>query len=256
MEMIKTENIVRNYYRDNQKKDEDSIIHVLKGLDISVEKGEYACIMGTSGCGKTTLLKILGLMEQPTGGKVFFDGRDASELWKDELSDIRRRQIGFVFQDFYLMDSLSAGENIMVPMILDKASVPVMKEKRNELAARFGVEALLDKPPDELSGGERQRIAICRALINDPDVILADEPTGNLDARSSRRLMETFDEINREMKKTIVIVTHDPKIACRSDKIYFMDDGVIMGVLKKKDGDSNSFYHEILEQMDKMQGEE
>ena len=235
-EIIRTDKLVKNYYRNQDTKNPDARIEVLKGLDIAVNEGEYVCIMGSSGGGKTTLLKILGMMESITDGKFYFKGRDASDLWKDELADIRRREIGFVFQDFYLMDSLSVGENIMVPMILDKAPAAKMKEKMYRLAGRFGVEKLLDKAPKELSGGEKQRIAICRALINDPDVIMADEPTGNLDARSSRRLMETFDEINQDMKKNILLVTHDPKIACSSNKIFFIDDGVIASTLEKRTG--------------------
>ena len=254
-EIIRTEKLVKNYYRNIDTKNPEARIEVLKGLDITVNEGEYVCIMGSSGGGKTTLLKIFGMMEAITDGKFYFKGRDASDLWKDELADIRRREIGFVFQDFYLMDSLSVGENIMVPMILDKALASEMKEKMQGLAKRFGVEKLLDKAPKELSGGEKQRIAICRALINDPDVIMADEPTGNLDAKSSRRLMETFDEINQGMKKNIILVTHDPKIACRSSKIFFIDDGVIAAVLEKREGDSAQFYREILRMMEQMEGE-
>lgn len=255
-QIIKTDKLVKNYYRNQDTKNPEAKIEVLKGLDITVNAGEYVCIMGSSGGGKTTLLKILGMMEPITDGKFYFKGRDASDLWKDELADIRRREIGFVFQDFYLMESLSVGENIMTPMILDKAQALEMKEKMNRLANRFGVEKLLDKAPKELSGGEKQRIAICRALVNDPDVIMADEPTGNLDAKSSRRLMETFDEINQDMKKNIILVTHDPKIACCSNKIFFIDDGVIASTLEKKDGDSAEFYREILREMERMEERE
>lgn len=254
-ELIRTDKLVKNYYRNQDHKNPDAKIEVLKGLDLTIEEGEYVSIMGSSGGGKTTLLKILGMMEIFTEGKYYFKGRDVSELWKDELADIRRREIGFVFQDFYLMDSLSVGENIMVPMILDKASPKEMREKMHALANRFGVEKLIEKSPRELSGGEKQRIAICRALINDPEIIMADEPTGNLDVKSSRRLMETFDDINKEMKKNIILVTHDPKIARCSDKIFFIDDGVIVKILKKKDGDSAVFYKEILHEMEEMEGD-
>lgn len=254
-ELIRTDKLVKNYFRNQDKKNPDAKIEVLKGLDLTIEEGEYVSIMGSSGGGKTTLLKILGMMEPFTDGNFYFKGKDVSELWKDELADIRRREIGFVFQDFYLMDSLSVGENIMVPMILDKASPKEMREKMLALAKRFGVEKLIEKSPRELSGGEKQRIAICRALINDPEIIMADEPTGNLDAKSSRRLMETFDDINKEMKKNIILVTHDPKIARCSDKIFFIDDGVIVKILKKKDGDSVAFYKEILHEMEEMEGE-
>lgn len=254
-EVIKTDKLVKNYYRNQDKKDPDAKIEVLKGLDLTIEEGEYVSIMGSSGGGKTTLLKILGMMEPFTDGKFYFKGKDVSDLWKDELADIRRREIGFVFQDFYLMDSLTVGENIMVPMILDKAPAEEMKQKMQSLAGRFKVEKLTRKSPGELSGGEKQRIAICRALVNDPGIIMADEPTGNLDARSSRRLMETFDDIHREMGKNIILVTHDPKIARCSDKIFFIDDGVIVKVLEKKNGDTSAFYKEILHEMEEMEGE-
>lgn len=251
-EIITVQGLVKHYYRNHDKKNPDAKIEVLKGLDLSIQEGEYVSIMGSSGSGKTTLLKIIGMIEPFTDGKVCFKGQDVSKLWKDELADIRRKEIGFVFQDFYLMDSLSVGENIMVPMILDKAPAKKMKKKMNDLAERFGVEKLSDKQPKELSGGEKQRTAICRALINDPDVIMADEPTGNLDAKSSRILMELFDYIHQSMKKNIILVTHDPKIACRSEKIFFVGDGIITTVLKKEE-DTQTFYRKILGQMEKME---
>ena len=250
--VLRAEKLIRNYKLPNAEED---TIKVLKGLDFVIEQNEFVGIMGKSGCGKTTLLKLLGLIERPTGGEMYFKEKKVKELWEDELADLRRRKIGFVFQDFYLMDSLSAGENIMVPMILDKAQAEEMKQKMHDLARRFGVEKLIGKSPGELSGGEKQRIAICRALINDPGIIMADEPTGNLDAKSSRRLMDTFDDINKEMGKNIILVTHDPKIARCSDKIFFIDDGVIVRILEKKEGDTSEFYREILREMEKMEEE-
>lgn len=251
-EIIATHRLVKNYYRKHNGNDPDARIEVLKGLSLTIVEGEYVCIMGSSGGGKTTLLKILGMMESITDGAYYFQGKDVSKLWKDELSDIRRKKIGFVFQDYYLLDSLSVEENIMVPMILDKAPADKMREKMHSLTERFGVEKLIRKAPYELSGGEKQRVAICRALMNDPDIIMADEPTGNLDAKSSRRLMETFDYINKEMKKNIILVTHDPKIARCSKKIFLIDDGVIVKTLEKKEEDSTAFYKEILREMEEM----
>ena len=177
---MKVENLVRNYkmvYSDRQGEEE---IKVLKGLDFTIEEQEFVGIMGKSGCGKTTLLKVLGLIDKPTSGKIFFTGKDASELWSDELADIRRREIGFVFQDFYLLNSLSVKENIMLPMVLDKAPVDKCYKNVETYAEKFGLSHLLEKQPYEVSGGEKQRVAICRALINNPDLILADEPTGGV----------------------------------------------------------------------------
>lgn len=204
--ILKTEHLIRNYTMTGASQ-ETNTIHVLKDIDFEVHKGEFVAIMGKSGCGKSTFLKLLGMIERPTAGTIYFDGMDTEELWKDELADIRRRRIGFVFQDFYLLDSLCVRDNILLPMILDKADSKVMSEKVVELAARFGIEKLLSKAPYELSGGEKQRAAICRALINDPELILADEPTGNLDSKSGQVVMDALKEINEDMHKTIIMVT-------------------------------------------------
>ena len=178
MHVLEVENLIRNYQKSALKKSDEDI-KVLKGLNFSVEQGEFVGIMGKSGCGKTTLLKVLGMIDKQTDGVVRFMEKDTSKLYGDELADIRREQIGFVFQDFYLMDSLSVEENIMLPMILGQEKVDVMTKAARKYAEQFQISHLLKKNPYELSGGEKQRVAICRALINDPDLILADEPTGN-----------------------------------------------------------------------------
>lgn len=173
MYVLEVENLIRNYQKSAIKKSDEDI-KVLKGLNFSVEQGEFVGIMGKSGCGKTTLLKVLGMIDKQTDGTVRFMEKDTSKVYGDELADIRREQIGFVFQDFYLMDSLSVEENIMLPMILGQEKVAVMTQAAQKYAEQFQISHLLKKNPYELSGGEKQRVAICRALINDPDLILAD----------------------------------------------------------------------------------
>lgn len=247
-EMIRTDKLFRSYSKSGGKKEQPDDIRVLKGIDLTVEEGEFVGIMGKSGCGKTTLTKVLGLIDEPTKGTVYFKGKDTEKLWKDELADIRRREIGFVFQDFYLMDSLSVKENIMLPMILDKGEPEKCTERAESLAEQFGLTHLLHKNPYELSGGEKQRVAICRALINNPDIILADEPTGNLDSKSGKIVVDEFLEINDVMKKTIIMVTHDPQMASYCKRIIFLKDGVILEDLVR-DGDQDKFYQEILQRM-------
>ena len=248
--ILKTEHLIRNYTMTGASQ-ETNTIHVLKDIDFEVHKGEFVAIMGKSGCGKSTFLKLLGMIERPTAGTIYFDGMDTEELWKDELADIRRRRIGFVFQDFYLLDSLCVRDNILLPMILDKADSKVMSEKVVELAARFGIEKLLSKAPYELSGGEKQRAAICRALINDPELILADEPTGNLDSKSGQVVMDALKEINEDMHKTIIMVTHDPYFAILSQKVVLLKDGKILDTLLRQDlGDS--FYQKVFEYTTKL----
>ena len=189
MNVLEVKELKRNYKKSVLKESDDDI-KVLKGLNFSVREGEFVGIMGKSGCGKTTLLKVLGMIDKQTAGTIEFMGKNTYKLYGDELAEIRRTQIGFVFQDFYLMDSLSVEENIILPMILGKEKLEPMKKKAKELAVQFGIDSLLNKNPYELSGGEKQRVAICRALINNPDLILADEPTGNLDSKSGKIVIQ------------------------------------------------------------------
>lgn len=247
MHVLEVENLIRNYQKSAlRKSDED--IKVLKGLNFSVEQGEFVGIMGKSGCGKTTLLKVLGMIDKQTDGVVRFMEKDTSKLYGDELADIRREQIGFVFQDFYLMDSLSVEENIMLPMILGQEKVDVMTKAAEKYAEQFQISHLLKKNPYELSGGEKQRVAICRALINDPDLILADEPTGNLDSKSGQIVINALVRINQEFGKTIVMVTHDPQMASYCSRIILLKDGVILDNLNHGDS-QEAFYQEIIGRM-------
>ena len=250
--VIRVEDLVRNYTKkQHSKKESLEDVHVLKGIGLEVEEQEFVGIMGKSGCGKTTLLKVLGLIDAQTSGKVYFRERDTEELWEDEKADIRRREIGFVFQDFYLMDSLTVRENIMLPMVLDKIEAKECMENAEKFAEMFGISHLLKKHPYELSGGEKQRVAICRALINDPNLILADEPTGNLDSKSGKVVVDALEEISGKMKKTIIMVTHDPQVASHCRRIIFLKDGMILEDLRRK-GEEQEFYLEILKRMEKL----
>lgn len=247
-EIIRAENIIRNYKMPNSDK---KYVKVLKGLNFTIEKNEFVGIMGKSGCGKTTLLKVLGLIDKPTDGQLYFKGKQVKKLWVDERADIRRREIGFVFQDFYLMDSLTLEENIMLPMILDKKKTKKCYANAHKYASYFQIEKLLKKYPFEVSGGEKQRAAICRALINQPEVILADEPTGNLDSKSGKIVVHALENIHQEMGKTIIMVTHDPEVASHCERILFLKDGNILEDVRKE-GDTRDFYKMILSKMSKI----
>ena len=247
-DVLRAENLVRDYVQYGEDGEKKKEIHVLKGLNFSIQRQEFVGIMGRSGCGKTTLLKLLGMIDRQTGGKLFFEEHDTEDLWKDEFADIRRRKIGFVFQDFYLMDSLSVRENIMLPKILDKKSAKECMEESQKYAEQFGITHLMNKKPYELSGGEKQRVAISRALINNPDLILADEPTGNLDSKSGDVVIHTLSHINRELGKTIVMVTHDPKMASYCSRLILLKDGMILEDMRNG-GDQEAFYQEILGKM-------
>lgn len=245
--VLKVENLIRNYAKPSRDGDGEEI-KVLKDLNFDIEEQEFVGIMGKSGCGKTTLLKVLGLIDRPTAGTLFFREKEIKKLWEDELSDIRRKDIGFVFQDFYLMDSLSVEENIMLPLILDKVESKTCFEKAGKLEDMFEIRHLAKKNTYELSGGEKQRVAISRALINNPSLILADEPTGNLDSRSGAIVVKTLEEINQKMGKTIVMVTHDPQVASHCNRIIFLKDGKILKDVKRN-ASREEFYLGILEMM-------
>ena len=245
--ILEVKNLVRNYntatFRDSKNN-----VNILKGISFQVAEGEFVGIMGKSGCGKTTLLKTLGMIDKPTDGTIKFMGEDTSELYGDKLADIRNSKIGFIFQDFYLMDSLSVEENIMLPMIISKQNINKMIAEAKKYAEQFQIEYLLKKNPYELSGGEKQRVAICRALINDPDLVLADEPTGNLDSKSGKIVIDALTQINREFKKTIVMVTHDPQMASYCSRIILLKDGLILDTLKRGES-QEAFYQEIIGRM-------
>ena len=244
--ILEVKNLVRSYntatFRDSKNN-----VNILKGISFQVVEGEFVGIMGKSGCGKTTLLKTLGMIDKPTDGTIKFMGEDTSELYGDKLADIRNRKIGFIFQDFYLMDSLSVEENIMLPMIISKQNINKMIAEAKKYAEQFQIEHLLKKNPYELSG-EKQRVAICRALINNPDLILADEPTGNLDSKSGKIVIDALNKISSEYKKTIVMVTHDPQMASYCSRLILLKDGVILEDLKNS-GNQDAFYQEILGKM-------
>lgn len=251
MYVLEVENLIRNYQKAVGKKGKEDI-KVLKGLNFQVEEGDFTGIMGKSGCGKTTLLKVLGMIDKQTDGTVRFMGQDTKGLSGDMLADIRRTKLGFIFQDYYLMDSLTVEENIMLPMILGQEDAQKMMDAAKAYAEKFQIDHLLNKNPYELSGGEKQRVAICRALINNPDLILADEPTGNLDSKSGKIVIEALRTINKEMKKTIVMVTHDPQMASNCRKIILLKDGVILETLERGEKSQEEFYQEIIGKMEEL----
>ena len=244
-EILRAEGLKRTYLVNETK------IEVLKGINLTINSQEFIAIMGKSGSGKTTLLKLLGMLDRPTEGKVFFKGEDSNFIRGDRLAKIRRCELGFIYQDYYLMDSLSVRENIMLPKILDHSSVEESMEESEKLADIMGVRTLMDKRTFELSGGEKQRVAICRALINHSDLILADEPTGNLDSASSETVMEYLQMINKDMKKTVVLVTHDAYVASFCNRVIFVKDGNIEVELRKTEG-QDEFCDQIMKEQKKI----
>lgn len=201
-------------------------VQALSDVSFSVETGEYVAIMGESGSGKTTLLNILAALDQPTSGKVFLDGKDLTMVKEREIAAFRRDNLGFVFQDFNLLDTFSLKDNIMLPLVLSGKTYSEMAPKMMELSRRLSIEKLLEKYPYEVSGGQKQRAAIARALITEPKIILADEPTGALDSRAAAGVMDLFESINRE-GQTILMVTHSIQAASHASRVLFIKDGEV-----------------------------
>ena len=221
-------------------------INALNRCDIEVRKGEFTAIVGKSGSGKSTLLRILGTMDKPDEGKVYIAGKDISNLKNSELAKFRRTHIGFIYQDYKLIPEYTAYENIILPLILDSEEDD--EEEVTELMESLGIDYCKDKFPAQMSGGEQQRVAIARALITHPSVIFADEPTGNLDSKSGKIVIDALNKISAEYKKTIVMVTHDPQMASYCSRLILLKDGVILEDLKNS-GDQEAFYQEILGKM-------
>ena len=201
-------------------------VEALKNVTFSVEEGEYVAIMGESGSGKTTLLNILAALDRPTGGTVRLDGKDMSKIKESQIADFRRDNLGFVFQDFNLLDTFSLEDNIYLPMVLAGKSYPEMKQRLTPIARQLGITEILKKYPYEVSGGQKQRAAVARALITAPRLVLADEPTGALDSRSTDELLQLFREINQG-GQTILMVTHSVKAASHAGRVLFIKDGEV-----------------------------
>jgi len=205
----------------------DVQVHALRGSSLTIREGEFVAIMGASGSGKSTTMNIIGCLDRPTKGTYILDGQDVSEMSKDERADIRSRKIGFVFQGFNLLSRTSALENVELPMLYAGVSGAQRHERAMQSLAAVGLAGREQNHPNQLSGGQQQRVAVARALVNDPALILADEPTGNLDSRTSVEVMEIFQRLNRERGITLVLVTHEPDIAQNAQRIVVFKDGKI-----------------------------
>lgn len=217
----------------------------LRNVSFSVNEGEFLAIMGPSGSGKTTLLNILASLDKPTGGEVRLDGKSFADIRDRDLSEFRRSHLGFVFQDFNLLDSFSLKDNILLPLVLSKTPLDEMEQRLKPVSALLRISELLDKYPYEVSGGEKQRAAVARAVITHPRLLLADEPTGALDSRSSRELLDNFTALNRE-GKTILMVTHSAQAASYASRVLFIRDGSIFSQIYRGESDNRAFFERIV----------
>ena len=218
--LIKISDIKRDFVLGNE------IVYVLKGIDLEINKGEYVALMGPSGSGKSTLMNLLGCLDTPTSGTYILNGKDVSKMKDDELAEIRNKEIGFVFQTFNLLPRTTALDNVALPMIYAGHSKSERNARATEVLQQVNLADRMDHQPNQLSGGQRQRVAVARALVNKPSIILADEPTGNLDSKTSVEIMNLFNEIHAN-GNTVILVTHEEEIAAYAHRIIRLRDGVI-----------------------------
>jgi putative ABC transport system ATP-binding protein len=218
--VIKIRNITRDFHLGQE------IVKVLKGIDIDIEKGEYVAFMGPSGSGKSTLMNLLGCLDTPTSGSYILNGKDVSKMTDDELAEIRNKEIGFVFQTFNLLPRTTALDNVALPMVYAGATKKERTARAEKVLTDVGLADRMDHKPNQLSGGQRQRVAVGRALVNHPSIILADEPTGNLDSKTSVEIMNLFDDIHKS-GNTVILVTHEEDIAEHAHRIIRLRDGIV-----------------------------
>ncbi len=246
--MLEVQNI-KKIYRSRFGKNE---LEALKSINFTVEAGEYIAIMGESGSGKTTLLNILALLDRPSSGNVILMGKDLQEIKDSEMARFRRENLGFVFQDFNLLDNFTVKENILLPLVLSDEKISIMEEKLLKIAKKLNVSDLLNKYPYEISGGQKQRTAIARALISEPKILLADEPTGALDSNSTRELLKVFKDLNQD-GETILMVTHSIVAASEAKRVLFIKDGEIYHQIYRGDRTSLDMQKKIADTMQMLQ---
>ena len=219
----------------------------LKDVSLEMEEGEFICVMGPSGAGKSTFINNLSTIDLPTQGFVYINGKEVRQMSEREIGRFRYENLGFIFQEFNLLDSLTIFENIAVPLTLAGKKKKDIQESVNQIAKKLGVEMILNKYPSECSGGQRQRAAICRALVTKPKLIVADEPTGNLDSKNSHELLSLFRDLNVNSGVSILMVTHDPKIASYSSKLLYIKDGVIDETIERQNMSQKEYFYKIVD---------
>ena len=233
---------IQKYYGNK-----DNITKAIDGISFDVHEGEFIGIMGASGSGKTTLLNCISTIDNVSSGHIYLDNQDITEIKEKEIAKFRRENLGFIFQDFNLLDTLTIEENIALILTINKIPEKEIDTKIQEITKKLGIQEILNKYPYQVSGGQKQRCACSRAIVNSPKLILADEPTGSLDSKSARQLLEIMEEMNKKMKATILMVTHDPLSASYCDKIFFLKDGKIFNRIEKGEKQRREFYNEILD---------
>lgn len=243
-EILRVDQVTKTYGKRGEKQ-----YQALKGINFAVNSGEFVAIMGASGSGKTTLLNILSTLDKPTTGHVFINHQDNSTLNANQLADFRSKQIGFIFQDFNLLENLTNRENIALPLTLQGVKASRIDPLVDRIAARLSITQIINKYPAEVSGGQKQRVAAARALVHEPAILLADEPTGALDSKSARELLDTMSDLNTNDGITTLMVTHDPLAASFASRILFIKDGKIGEQLLKQDLSRQKFYHQLLEHL-------
>lgn len=239
--VVAVNHVTKTYGKPSEKQ-----FQALKDVSFDVQQGEFVGIMGASGSGKTTLLNILSTLDRPTNGQVLIDGQDVTALKGNKLSDFRAQQVGFIFQDFNLLENLTARENIALPMALQNVGHKHQQEAVDAIAQTLGIDHVLDHYPTELSGGQKQRVAAARALVQKPAILFGDEPTGALDSQSAKELLDTMHDLNQNQGVSILLVTHDPFSASYAQRILFIKDGEIGQELIHGDKSQADFYQEIL----------
>lgn len=242
MEKILKIDTIQKYYGKN-----GSLTKAIDNISFEVEKGEFVAIMGASGSGKTTLLNCISTIDKVTSGHIYVGTTDITKLKGNALNKFRREELGFIFQDFNLLDTLTAYENVALALSIQNVSYKEMDKKIKSLASMLGIREILDKYPYQLSGGQKQRVASLRAIITSPKLILADEPTGALDSKSSKMLLSQFDTLNEEIKATILMVTHDAFTASFASRVIFIKDGKIFNEIYKGDNSRKEFFDKIID---------